>query len=493
MPVCKKCGTEYESSLDRCPTCGEPSPAQAETDDVDMYEMLTSGDTKKFSLFPEETEEEETAVSDEMNEKTAPVSSAADTEESSDREKAVREMFNAEPEEPGLGEKAKAFFSSLFASRKHRETPEEEEPSEEQSPSEEEQAFYPEEEPEVATVEEETTSPEETVQEEPEEADDTETDDISEEIGKKVVFYAENNPNSAAADLEPLFDTIVTEVISIPDLDEEPEEKAAVDSDEAAPSEEDHTDVPELPVDYTDHSFAEETAEEDVTSEGNQDSPASDYSSGTLLSSDDAEAEAFLDEDEDEEPDEIPEEEPAPKEVYKEEKSDALLKRKGLSKVSVLAMASAVILLILGIIFFWILPQKQAEQQAIEEKENAYLEFLCDTWMSDVFIYAEETHPSREVLTLTTDMKYQCDIWTSSSDREAFDPQIWSVTDSNSGTYYLELDTASIRIYYTGDDGQEYVYRRYIRELTEDKLVLREYYNENLSEYYDVTFTKFEG
>ena len=113
--------------------------------------------------------------------------------------------------------------------------------------------------------------------------------------------------------------------------------------------------------------------------------------------------------------------------------------------------------------------------------------------MSDVFIYAEETHPSREVLTLTTDMKYQCDIWTSSSDREAFDPQIWSVTDSNSGTYYLELDTASIRIYYTGDDGQEYVYRRYIRELTEDKLVLREYYNENLSEYYDVTFTKFEG
>ena len=89
-----------------------------------MYEMLTSGDTKKFSLFPEEAEEEEAAVSDEMNEKTAPVSSAADTEESSDREKAVREMFNAEPEEPGLGEKAKAFFSSLFASRKHRETPE---------------------------------------------------------------------------------------------------------------------------------------------------------------------------------------------------------------------------------------------------------------------------------------------------------------------------------------------------------------------------------
>ncbi|MBR0343162.1 MAG: hypothetical protein IJH64_13125 [Oscillospiraceae bacterium] len=169
-----------------------------------------------------------------------------------------------------------------------------------------------------------------------------------------------------------------------------------------------------------------------------------------------------------------------------------LLKKKGLGKAGVLILALLAVLAVVGVIFFYILPQKQAEQQAIEDRVNSYLEFLCDTWMSDVFIYADQEHPSREVLTLNKDFTYRCDIWTSSSDREAFDPEIWSITDTNEGTYYLELDTASLRIYYTGDDGEDYVYRRYIRELDDDVLVLREYYNETLSEYYDVTFSKYK-
>ena len=172
-------------------------------------------------------------------------------------------------------------------------------------------------------------------------------------------------------------------------------------------------------------------------------------------------------------------------------KESRLLRKKGLGKAAVLGLALLAILSVLGVIFFWILPQKKAEQEAIEARENAYLDFLCDTWMSDVFIYADQAHPSREVLTLGKDYTYHCDIWTSSSDREAFDPEIWSITDTNEGTYYLELDTASLRIYYTGEDGEDYVYRRYIRQLDDNVLVLREYYNETLSEYYDVTFSKY--
>ncbi len=173
------------------------------------------------------------------------------------------------------------------------------------------------------------------------------------------------------------------------------------------------------------------------------------------------------------------------------ETKDKLLKAKGLNKGFVIAIAFLLIGALSYGIFGYYIPKLRAEAQEIADKEAAAQDLLCGSWMSDVFIYADETHPSREVLSLGKDYSYKCEIWTSSSDREAFDPEIWSVTDTNSGTYVLELDSASIRVSYTGQDGKEHIYRRFVREVSSNKLVLREYYNENLTEYFDVVFERY--
>ncbi len=170
---------------------------------------------------------------------------------------------------------------------------------------------------------------------------------------------------------------------------------------------------------------------------------------------------------------------------------EELLKARGLKRGGVIFLALLAIAGVLFGIFKYYLPKLRAEEQEAADRESAYQDLVCGTWMSDVFIYADETHPSREVLTLERDYSYKCDIWTSSSDREAFDPEIWSVTDTIEGTYFLELDAGSIRVTYTGTDGEEHVYRRFVRDAGGDKLVLREYYNENLTEYFDVEFERY--
>ena len=177
--------------------------------------------------------------------------------------------------------------------------------------------------------------------------------------------------------------------------------------------------------------------------------------------------------------------------VKESENNTKLLRRRGLNKGVVIALALLLIGSLLYGVFGYYIPKIKAEAQEAADREAAYQNLVCGTWMSDVFIYAEETHPSREVLTLGKDYSYKCDIWTSSSDREAFDPEIWSVTDTNSGSYFLELDTGSIRVSYTGQDGKEHIYRRFVREVNANKLILREYYNENLTEYFDVVFERY--
>ena len=532
MPVCKKCGKEYDDTLNACPFCGEPLTPDLPDEDFDMYqELQSSSDTKEFVLpdVIEEVLEEASATAPAPEIPKRPVLDDDAPFQTSSiliadvREKLVQEMYNAEPEEPTLLEKMKSsvdldkikagvsaekiksssaldrikasassFFSSLKRPRKAAE-PEEENTEAEDTP----EAIS-----ETAVPDTEDTAPEEETAEPAEAAEEDEAPEIPEDTADEPSVSEDTEPDDFPG-VTQLFDELRDEP-----YEEDPE--AAEDTAAEVPAETE-TEKTDAPAEETSDESPEEA--EDVSEEEPDDrqkaldtillslrervdkkqSPSADEPE-TAAEETPEEETAEEEPSSDEETDSVPEEEPEGKETEEKPAVDGskLLKKKGLGKVWVLGLAIAAILAVLGVIFFWIVPQKQAEQQAIEDRENAYLDFLCDTWMSDVFIYAEEEHPSREVLTLNRDMTYRCDIWTSSSDREAFDPEIWSITDTNEGTYYLELDTASLRIYYTGEDGEDYVYRRYIRDLNEDTLVLREYYNETLSEYYDVSFTKYQ-
>lgn len=571
MPVCKKCGNEYDDSLNACPNCGEPNTPDIPEETFDMYqELLSTSDTKEF-VMPSDLLEE-IAPSEMLSDPDAGESPVL---EESIREQMVREMFAEEPEEPGLMDKLQSSLSSfissirknLFTARaasKSSPSSDENNVSEEDHVEEETYAVPITNDAEAEDAYDDTydgdSSNEDTIPEAVKSTDSPDTDlsEENEDVTTEEMPYTEtvadaslpetsneldtvyDQPSKPTDDLAsfeddtlpPLFDELSDEpsfeeglLPSIPDgdlaeadqdnelsdnsvsaeiLSEEQEDVSSEAKEEIQdePEEkalENNEDIEEPTPDIT--SSIEENSEELIYEETSVDSILEglrENLDSDIPTEENEQTEVTVSEDEETPVDTTSlatsEESDSIKDASSGNSSDKgsrLLRKKGLGKAAVLGLALLAILSVLGVIFLWILPQKRAEQQAIEERENAYLDFLCDTWMSDVFIYADQAHPSREVLTLNKDYTYRCDIWTSSSDREAFDPEIWSITDTNEGTYYLELDTASLRIYYTGDDGEDYVYRRYIRQLDDDVLVLREYYNETLSEYYDVTFSKY--
>ena len=480
MPVCKKCGKEFDDYLNTCPFCGEPHVPELPEEDFDMYEELqSSSDTKEF-MMPDEIIEE--AAAPEPAPAPAPQRVPGEDEvfQTSSiliadiREKLVQEMYTAEEEEPSFLEKMKSSASSFLSSlRKPRRT---------ERPAEQPEEAEKDTDEEIPETEEQEIPDEEVIPETSEVTEGPEAEETA--AGPEEPEDGSSVPDASETDEVPetslLFDELKDEEPSeeepvLPESEEEqPEEIPAEETEQ--PDEQNALDT--LLLSLRERVDKKQSAEEAETAQGPSEGPAPEETAA------EEETEASEDETQAEQEKEKP--------AGPAADSSKLLRKKGLGRGWVLALALMAILAVAGVVFLYILPQKQAEQQAIEDRENAYLDFLCDKWMSDVFIYTEQEHPSREVLTLNRDYTYRCDIWTSSSDREAFDPEIWSVTDTLEGTYYLELDTASLRIYYTGDDGENYVYRRYIRELDGDTLVLREYYNETLSDYYDVTFTKYK-
>ncbi|MBP0968910.1 MAG: hypothetical protein J5744_02070 [Oscillospiraceae bacterium] len=144
-------------------------------------------------------------------------------------------------------------------------------------------------------------------------------------------------------------------------------------------------------------------------------------------------------------------------------------------------------------VFMIAVPLVQARQQDEAAKETAYMDFLRGEWLSETFIYSGKEFPSCEILKIDKNGRFESEIWTSPNDREKYDPETWTLTASQTGDLRLELDTSSLRVSYTDSDGNTMVYRRYILQLDTSSLVLREYYNEKLTDYYDVVFVRHDG
>ena len=135
-------------------------------------------------------------------------------------------------------------------------------------------------------------------------------------------------------------------------------------------------------------------------------------------------------------------------------------------------------------------PLYQQTQDVAESAQQAFMDFLEGEWISGTFIYDGQQNPSCELLTIGSDFSYTSITMTSPDSSEEYDASTWTETDRIEGSVYIETDKASIRVSYDKADGSTYVYRRYILELSEDNLVLREYYNQEMTDYYDVAFTK---
>jgi|GEM_PF-2201923 len=159
-------------------------------------------------------------------------------------------------------------------------------------------------------------------------------------------------------------------------------------------------------------------------------------------------------------------------------------------RVAAVALALLALISVIAATFMIVIPLVNARRQDEAAKTKAYMDFLCGQWLSETFIYSGKEFPSCELLTINRNNTFSTEIWTSPTDREKYDSETWSITAEQSGEFHLELNTSSLRVSYTDSDGNVMVYRRYILRLDAGSLVLREYYNEKMTDYYDVVFTR---
>lgn len=171
-------------------------------------------------------------------------------------------------------------------------------------------------------------------------------------------------------------------------------------------------------------------------------------------------------------------------------RNDEKLKSVNKERVAVVVIALLALVSVISAVFMIVVPLIRARRQDEAAREQAYMDYLNGEWLSETFIYSGEEFPSCEVLTIGKDSSFISEIWTSPNDRETYDPETWTVTARQSGDLALELATSSLRVSYTDSDGNVMVYRRYILKLDSSSLILREYYNEKMTDYYDVVFTR---
>ncbi len=171
-------------------------------------------------------------------------------------------------------------------------------------------------------------------------------------------------------------------------------------------------------------------------------------------------------------------------------RNDQRLKSVNKERVAVVIVALLALASVISAVFMIAVPLIRARRQDEAAKEAAYKDYLTGEWLSDTFIYSGEEFPSCEILTIGKDDTFISEIWTSPNDRETYDSETWTVTARQAGNVAVELATSSLRVSYTDSDGNVMVYRRYILKLDSSSLILREYYNEKMTDYYDVVFTR---
>ena len=161
------------------------------------------------------------------------------------------------------------------------------------------------------------------------------------------------------------------------------------------------------------------------------------------------------------------------------------------SRVLLVISALLVLSAVIFAVFMVVIPLIDARKQDEAARISAYMEFLEGKWLSETFIYSGQEFPSCEILVLNRNNTFSTEIMTSPNDRETYDPETWTVTAEQAGQFRLELETSSLRVSFDDGQGNTMVYRRYIIKLDSQSLVLREYYNEKMTEYYDVVFSRY--
>lgn len=154
-----------------------------------------------------------------------------------------------------------------------------------------------------------------------------------------------------------------------------------------------------------------------------------------------------------------------------------------------------IVILVLAVIFFgYLIIQKLSGGPGNNGlSSEAVASLLKGGWISDEFTYSDEdeTRVFVEYLVFHEDGTFTLqNLVPNRSIPDGYLTGDWEVFESLTGRYEIDLDRNMLWLYYEDDTGQELFMAREITEISEKTLVLREYYNPEFTDFFDVRFTR---
>ncbi len=119
------------------------------------------------------------------------------------------------------------------------------------------------------------------------------------------------------------------------------------------------------------------------------------------------------------------------------------------------------------------------------------LDYVSGTWLSDPFVFATDTsHSYVEEFTIYQDGTFMLrHLIPDARDEDGYLDGSWDVDYKITGSVEVVLDSQCILMKYT-EFGKDYYFDRYIIETEDDRLVLREFYDEDATQSYDIIYKR---
>ena len=134
------------------------------------------------------------------------------------------------------------------------------------------------------------------------------------------------------------------------------------------------------------------------------------------------------------------------------------------------------------------------EKKTGETAEASYVQELAGTWLSKTFTFADDqTEPYAELLQINENGTFAMSYVVVDPEKpDGWSDGSWKTTYHISGTVRVSAQEQRLILLYE-EDGNSYFYDRYMISLSDEEMGLREYYDEERTSYYDVTFEKVRG
>ncbi len=119
------------------------------------------------------------------------------------------------------------------------------------------------------------------------------------------------------------------------------------------------------------------------------------------------------------------------------------------------------------------------------------LQYISGTWLSEPFVFAEDTsHSYVEEFTVYQDGSFTLrHLVPDARFENGYEEGLWEVDYRISGTVELLPENRCLLLEYA-EFGQEYYFDRYLIETGDDRLVLREFYDDAATESYDIIYKR---